>query len=212
MGKVKVEFFHDVICSYCFPMSYKLRRVVDEIDDIEVIHRSFALVPSDEYFEIMFGDHKFAKRELTKHWEDANNLDELKRININKIKEVDFLFPNSMTGLLACEAAYFLGGDNLYWDVFDSLQRKLFINCENIGDKDVLYEAVKEVGLDFEKWKEYFKSKEVEKSVLDDFNLVDEYKVEVVPTLIINNKYKIGPYTSYDELKETLLEIKNKEE
>ncbi|KAJ73436.1 DSBA oxidoreductase [Enterococcus faecalis AZ19] len=37
---MKIEFFHDVICSFCFPMSDRMHEIQQEFPDIELIHRS----------------------------------------------------------------------------------------------------------------------------------------------------------------------------
>jgi predicted DsbA family dithiol-disulfide isomerase len=39
----KIEFFHDVICSFCFPMSARMSRIAKNYSNIEIIHHSFAL-------------------------------------------------------------------------------------------------------------------------------------------------------------------------
>ncbi|MEG2938504.1 MAG: DsbA family protein, partial [Vagococcus sp.] len=53
---MKIEFFHDVICSFCFPMSYRMRQVQKKYPNIEIIHRSFALAWDAEDLNKMFGN------------------------------------------------------------------------------------------------------------------------------------------------------------
>ena len=69
MNNIKVEFFHDVICSFCFPMSYRMRQLQMMMPDIEIVHRSFALVKSEHDFDRMFGSRDEAKSEILEHWE-----------------------------------------------------------------------------------------------------------------------------------------------
>ncbi len=40
---MKIEFFHDVICSFCFPMSHRMREIQKRYPNVEIIHRSFSL-------------------------------------------------------------------------------------------------------------------------------------------------------------------------
>lgn len=47
MNRIEIEFFHDVICSFCFPMSYRMRQLKEMMPDVTIKHRSFALVRSD---------------------------------------------------------------------------------------------------------------------------------------------------------------------
>ena len=105
MSKLSIEFFHDVICSFCFPMSYRMRQIEKLMPDIEIIHRSFALVREEYDFDVMFGSREDAKEEILGHWEHANENDDLHRFNINGMRKADCLFPGSMKALLACKAA-----------------------------------------------------------------------------------------------------------
>jgi predicted DsbA family dithiol-disulfide isomerase len=85
--KMKIEFFHDVICSFCFPMSYRMRQVQKKYPNIEIIHRSFALAWEEEDLNKMFGNRDNAKKEILGHWEHANQNDDLHRFNIEGMKQ-----------------------------------------------------------------------------------------------------------------------------
>ena len=65
---MKIEFFHDVICSFCFPMSDRMHEIQQEFPEIELIHRSFALGWSANDFETMFGSRAAVKEEVLTHW------------------------------------------------------------------------------------------------------------------------------------------------
>jgi putative protein-disulfide isomerase len=41
--KIQIEFFHDVLCAWCFAISPRVHRLAQENPDVEIIHRSFAL-------------------------------------------------------------------------------------------------------------------------------------------------------------------------
>ncbi|WP_152522320.1 DsbA family oxidoreductase [Metaclostridioides mangenotii] len=207
MKKITIEFFHDVICSYCFPMSYKMRRLAKENPDIEIIHRSFALVNSMEDFKLMFGSREAAKGEIVPHWEHANQVDELHRFNIEGMLKQDFPFPISMPALYAVKAAGILGGQLAYWDMFDNLQHAFFVESKNVEENEVIYECVKKAGLNFDEWKNSYDSDQVKGDVEEDFKLVHKYGIDVVPTLIINGKYKISGAQPYDDLLKAINKI-----
>lgn len=61
---MKIEFFHDVICSFCFPMSDRMHEIQQEFPEIELIHRSFALGWSANDFETMFGSRSAVKKKF----------------------------------------------------------------------------------------------------------------------------------------------------
>ncbi len=168
MKNMKVEFFHDVICSFCFPMSYRMRQLQVMMPDIEIVHRSFALAKSEHDFDRMFGSREAAKNEILEHWEHANENDDLHRFNITGMRQADFPFPSSMNVLEACKAAYFAAGSAGYWDVFDALQRALFVQGRNIEAQHVIEDCVKETGIDFEKWKQQAGMSKTKEAVEED--------------------------------------------
>lgn len=204
MKKIKVEFFHDVICSFCFPMSYRMRKLKELMPELEIIHRSFGLVKKENDFIEMFGSRENAKEEIMSHWHHANKNDDLHRFNIEGMKNETFLFPMSIKPLKACKAAKYIGGEDAYWDLFDALQTEFFVNNRNIELDEIIFENVKKIGLDFEKWKTNFNSNEVERDVELDFELVEKYGLKSVPALVINEKYIINGATSVDYVKKVI--------
>jgi len=192
MNTVTIEFFHDVICSFCFPMSYRMRQLKELMPEVQIIHRSYALVKSAGDFDWMFGSRTKAKDEIMSHWEHANHNDDLHRFNISGMRQADFPFPTSMKGLSACKAAYFVAGDAGYWDVFDNLQHALFVQNRNIEDHEVIEDCVRKSGIDFESWVKHYNSEEIKDAVEKDFLLVKQYNIKGVPALVINGNQQIS--------------------
>jgi predicted DsbA family dithiol-disulfide isomerase len=192
MNKVTIEFFHDVICSFCFPMSYRMRKLAGMLPEVEVVHRSFALVKEEYDFDRMFGSRAAAKNEILSHWEHANQNDDLHRFNIQGMRQTNFPFPTSMKGLIACKAAFFVGGDALYWDVFDALQNALFVQNRNIGEQNVIDDVIGETDIDFNQWKRHYEDPKTKEAVEDDLLLAEQYSINSVPYLIINGKHRVS--------------------
>lgn len=209
---IKIEFFHDAICSFCFPMSAKMRQIAKKYNNIEIIHRSFALAWDEEEFISSFGSRKAVKDQVLSHWAVANNYDDEHRFNIEGMHQTDFDFPISKPALKAAKAAGILGGEDLYWDVFDRIQNKLFVENKNIEDIAVLEEAVRETSISFSDWKEQFDNEETEKAVLADLDLASSYGIDLVPTLIINEKYSLAGAVSLEEIEKALDRISNNKE
>ena len=59
---MQVEFFHDVICSFCFLMSYRMRKVANKYPKLNITRRSFKLSWEAEEFIRMFGFHEAVKQ------------------------------------------------------------------------------------------------------------------------------------------------------
>lgn len=211
MTKIKIEFFHDVICSFCFPMSYRMRELQKQMPEVEIIHRSFALVTDERDFDYMFGSRVKAKAEILNHWSHANQNDDLHRFNIVGMERADFLFPTSMNALLACKAAYFVGGEVAYWDVFDCLQKSLFVESKNIGDLGIIEECIHLTTIDFETWNYYYTHQNTIEAVRQDLELAKQYGIRGVPALVINGKVEISGAQSLSEIIRAIEKIMNEE-
>jgi predicted DsbA family dithiol-disulfide isomerase len=192
MNKITIEFFHDVICSFCFPLSYRMRQLQEMLPEVQIVHRSFALVKSEQDFDVMFGSRATAKAEILSHWEQANQNDDLHRFNIAGMQRASFSFPTSMKVLTACKAAYFTAGDAGYWDVFDALQNALFVQNLNIEEQDIINDCVRKSGIDFLKWEQHYSSAATTEAVEKDFLLAEQYGIHGVPCLIIDGKYRVS--------------------
>lgn len=192
MNKVTIEFFHDVICSFCFPMSYRMRQLQKLMPEVQIVHRSYALVKSVDEFDLMFGSRAAAKTEIMNHWEHANLNDDLHRFNISGMQKADFPFPTSMKALIACKAAHYTAGESGYWDVFDALQNALFVQNRNIEEQGVIDDCIKGSGIDFIEWEQHYKSRATKEAVEKDFFLAKKYNIHGVPCLVIDGKYRIS--------------------
>lgn len=210
---MKIEFFHDVICSFCFPMSYRMRQLKEKRPELEIIHRSFALVPEVEAFDKMFGNRESAKSEILTHWEQANMNDDLHRFNIDGMRKSDFLFPISIPALRAVKAAEEVGGNDMAWDVFDALQNALFVENKNIEELEVMKEAVSKTNIELEKWEIAYESSKSLEEVEKELDLARSYGIYSVPFLLINGKYRLNgaqPLAKIEEMIDNIMKEKNK--
>lgn len=200
MKPIKIEFFHDTICSFCFPMAYTMRQLQKALPNIEIIHRSFALAPTSKHLDMMFESHEQAKNEIMHHWERANQLDSLHRFNIEGMKQTSFLFPTSMPALQACKAIQLKEGDGAYFDLFDGLQHALFIDNRDISNSVVILDVASKLALDITYLKETMDSIEVKQAVEADLLLANRYGIHGAPALVINETYLVQGYQSLDQL------------
>lgn len=208
---MKIEFFHDVICSYCFPMSARMRAISEQYPGLEIVHRSFALTWRGEDYAEMYGSWDNALREIVPHWAGANENDEAHRFNIDGMLKAKFRFPTSRPGLIAAKAAGKAGGDAAYWAMFDALQKKLFVENQDLEDPAVVEEAAREVGLDLASWRAFRDDPATERAVLDDVQLAQRYGVNVVPALVIDQKYLLSGALAREDIEAALKRIADKE-
>jgi predicted DsbA family dithiol-disulfide isomerase len=208
MRKFTLEFFHDVLCAWCFAISPRVRRLEAEFPDLEVIHRSFALAPSPDAIVHIFGSKERGKQEILEHWRMANANDDEHRIRADLMERRDFDYPYSMPGLLACKAAELQGGQFAHWDMFDRVQRAHLVECFNIADDEVLRMCARDVGLDLDRWERDYRSDHVRRAVEHDLELARRYGVNGVPTLVIEGRYGIVGAQKYETLVEWMARIR----
>lgn len=197
---IRVEFFHDVLCAWCYCLSPRMRYIASRFPSVEVTHRCFALGPNPNSISEIFGSMEAGKREILNHWRAANINDDEHRINAELMEKRGFDYPYSMPGLKACKAAELQGGQAKHWDMFDRIQKAHLTECRNIADPMVLEDCAKDVGLDIERFKRELNSKHVEELVNDDLNLAKKLGIFAVPTLIVDRRYMIQGAIHKEEL------------
>lgn len=121
---VTIEFFHDVLCAWCYAFSPRLEKLRQQFSDqISIVHRAFALAPSKDGIERIFGSKEHGKKEIMEHWRQANLNDDEHRLNPNLMASRDFDYPYSTPGLTACKAAELQGGTIMHGKMFDRIQK-----------------------------------------------------------------------------------------
>lgn len=198
--KIQIEFFHDVLCAWCFAISPRVRKLVRENSDIEIIHRSFALAPNPDAIAQIFGSKENGKKEILNHWRMANENDDEHRINAELMEQRDFDYPWSIPGLLACKSAELQGGQIAHWDMFDRIQKAHLVECLNIADFDVLKMCAKDIELDVERWESDYNSEIVFQNLAYDLEISKHYGINGVPALVANGRYGVVGAHKYDVL------------
>jgi predicted DsbA family dithiol-disulfide isomerase len=200
VNAVEVEFFHDVLCAWCYALSPRVRRLSREHSELRVVHRCFALAPTPEAIVAIFGSKEAGKREILSHWRAANQNDDEHRIRADLMATRPFDYPYSMPGLLACKAAEAQGGQEAHWDMFDRVQRAHLSECLNIADFEVLRHCAREIGLDVQRWERDFASAEVREAVQQDLARARLYGVTGVPTLVAQGRFRLVGAQRYEKL------------
>jgi len=201
-----IDFYHDVICAWCYIISPRLRRLAEENPNIRVNHRSFALSPDTETIVHMFGSKREGKEQIMAHWRAASSrLSEGQpKINADLMEIQTFDYPHSMPGLLACKAAEKQGGSAMHWDFFDAIQYAHLVECKNIDSHETLINIAKKLKLDIDQFKTDMESPKIREWVDRDVKKAYELGVNSVPTIVINGKHKISGAGTYEELKQKI--------
>ena len=197
---MKIEFFHDVLCAWCYAFSPRLRRLVREYPDTEIVQRSFALAPDPVAIAQIFGDKDEGKRQILGHWRAANDNDDEHRIRADVMATRDFDYPHSMPGLLACKAAELQRGQAGHWDYFDRVQRAHLTECLDIAAADVIEQCAADVGLDVERFRAELTCAAVREAVAADVEVASAYGVRSTPTIVVNETHLLSGAVSYERL------------
>ncbi len=201
-----IEFFHDVLCAWCYAYSPRLRQLANEFPQLEIIHRCYALAPTEDSIVEMFGSKEAAKQEILRHWEEANKNDDKHRICTDEMACKTFDYPYSMPGLLACKAAELQGGQKAHWDMFDRIQKAHLTETRDIRDSKVLLDCAIDVGLNVERFQSDFEAIETRDMVEKDILRAEELGVYAVPSLVINDNSIFSGAHSYEELRSRIIE------
>jgi len=204
--RVRVDFFHDVVCSWCYVLSPRLRILTEELN-LDVYHHSFALSATEVHMVQVFGSKANAKKVILGHWQECVKVEDRKRINVEGMRQQSFEYPISMPGLLGCKAAEKQAGQQGHWDYFDAVQGTHLTDNRNIGDSEVLVDLAHELGLDIARFKLDLNSSALREEVEQDRLLAQDYGINGVPCLVINQGWVISGAQPLDALRHQLQQI-----
>ncbi|WP_246263859.1 DsbA family oxidoreductase [Metallosphaera tengchongensis] len=203
---IHITFFHDVLCPFCYVTNKRLKNVISKYENVKVKHKAFMIISSlddllaaaptpEDARELFRSEFSI----LTRYYPDY---DPKKVLDKGKIGHVW-----SMPPLMACKAAEFQRGDQGHWEYFSLAQDKFFMEGENINDDSVLISIAKEVGLDVERFKRDFKSKEAKLAVIQDEEEAKAMGIRGVPALVVNDKWLIRGVQTEEFLKQVVDDI-----
>jgi len=204
--KLKIDFFHDVICGWCYVLSPRLRQLAKEMD-LEIHHHAFALSADKNEIIGKFGSMKKAKKIILGHWEQCALADDQKRVNVEGMRNKSFEYPVSTPGLIACKAAQKQGGQQEYWDYFDAVTHAHMSQNRNIGDLDILADIAVEVGLNRQRFIQDYASADRVQEIKRDRKLARKFEIQSTPSLVINEQWVISGALQLDELRKQLKKI-----
>ena len=185
MSEMKIEFFHNSVCSFCYIQSRRLQEILREYPDAEVIHRAFPLNYASEEIKQVLTDEE---RDVTvKQWQRANRVDEAKRFNVGGLEAtMDFIKPRSRNAELAIKAAVQVAGEDIHWALSDAVQKAYFERLNDISDTAILESIVSSFDVDLVEWREAYSNPALEEEILSDFQRAKNYDLDIIPSIVVN--------------------------
>ena len=193
-AKISVDIVSDMVCPFCYLGKRRLERAIAERPDmdIEVSWQPFQLSP----------DLPREGRDRLEHYQQLFGADRAQQImastqDTGKDDGIDFDYkPGARSpNTLAAHVLMLLAREHPDVDM-DELSEKLFhahhVECEDIGDLDVLVRIAGEVGMHDPELTEKLRSDGAEGAVTALVNQAQEQGVTGVPFFIVNGRYGIS--------------------
>lgn len=185
MSALTIEFFHDVVCCWCFNVSSRMRNLANELD-LRIQHRTFVLQESQKEMAQRWGAPSKARHQILDHWSHCRRVsDRPMKINIDAMRGATFDYPHGLTAALACKAAERLRGSTDHWDMFDQLQIAHLSEARNIADASVVKDVAEKLGYNLSEFEAELNHRETARAVELDRQLAREYQVRSIPAIIV---------------------------
>lgn len=185
MTSLTIDFFHDVVCCWCFNISSRMRDLAQEFD-LDIRHRTFVLQASRAEMSARWGTPEDARENILGHWAVCRRVsDRPDLVNIDAMGAAPFDYPHGWTAALACKAAERLGGQAAHWDMFDRLQRAHLTKARNVADPQVALHAAGELSFEGSAFCAVFNDPETAQAVEADRQRARAFQVGSIPTLIV---------------------------
>jgi putative protein-disulfide isomerase len=185
MPALTIDFFHDVVCCWCFNISLRMRDLAAEFD-LDIRHRTFVLQASRAEMAERWGTPENARATILGHWALCRAVSSWPGlVDIDAMRAAPFDYPHGMTAALGCKAAERLGGQAAHWDMFDSLQRAHLTEARNVADPSTVLQVSRELGFEAAAFAGAFNDPETAQAVETDRQHARELQVRSIPTLIV---------------------------
>ncbi|UYV37063.1 DsbA family protein [Rhodobacteraceae bacterium D3-12] len=185
MPTLTVDFFHDVVCCWCFNISSRMRDLSTEFD-LDVRHHTFVLQASRAEMAARWGTPEKARETILGHWAVCREVsDRPELVDIDAMQAAPFDYPHGLTAAVGCKAAERIGGQAAHWDMFDQLQRVHLSGVRNIADPEVVLDAAGALSFDTAHFADVFNDTATVLAVKTDRQRARSLQVQSVPTLII---------------------------
>lgn len=206
MPSLKVEFFHDAVCAWCFVLSPHLKALREEFD-LDIQHRSFVLQTNNAQMIQRFGSMPKAKETILQHWQQCAQAETVKRIDIEGMRRQDFEYPSGLLAAQACQTAQALAGPEAHALMFERIQVAHLVESRNIGSLQTLLEIAEEQGFHAEHFAQHLE----EHSLTDlenDLSRARALNITSVPTLVVEGLWVIPGALSPAMLRSNFNQIK----
>lgn len=185
MPSLTIDFFHDVVCCWCFNISSRMRNLAAEFD-LDIRHRTFVLQANRAEMPARWGAPEQARDIILGHWSKCRDVsDRPELIDIEAMQAAPFDYPHGMMAALGCKAAERLGVQAAHWEMFDRLQLAHLGEARNIADPDTVLQVARDLGFEAAAFADAFDDPAILRAVEADRQRARTLQVRSIPTLIV---------------------------
>ncbi|KHQ51356.1 DsbA family oxidoreductase [Mameliella alba] len=187
MSTLTIDFFHDVVCCWCFNISSRMRTIAEEFD-LTIRHRSFVLQDSRAEMTARWGTPQAARDTILGHWMACRQVsDQPGLIDIEAMRAASFDYPHGLTAALGCKAAERLDGQEGHWRMFDHLQHAHLSEARDISDPETVLQVARDAGFEAAGFARHLADPDTASAVEADRQVARALQVRCIPALIIRD-------------------------
>lgn len=180
-----IEFFHDVVCCWCFNISSRMRGLGEEFD-LDIRHGTFVLQASRAEMTARWGGPEDARETILGHWDACRQVsDRPEFVDIDAMGAAPFDYPHGMIAAVGCKAAERIGGQAAHWDMFNRLQQAHLGKARSIADPETVLAVARDLGFEATAFGDAFDDPHTARAVEVDRQLARALLVHSIPTLIL---------------------------
>lgn len=185
MPGLTIDFFHDVVCCWCFNISSRMRSLSEEFD-LDIRHRTFVLQASPAEMAERWGSPAQARATILEHWLACRQLsDRPGAVDVEAMRLASFDYPHGMTAARACKAAERIGGQSAHWDMFDRLQLAHLGATRDIAEPATALAIAGDLGFPGAAFAGAFEDAATMRAVEKDRRQARSLQVRSIPALIV---------------------------
>ena len=210
---MKITYWSDYACPYCYIGEARLKKAIAEFEDIDLEMKAFQLDPTAGEHAAGDTQTRFAKKygiSMEEAGETIEHISEMGTAEGLDFKYATTRFTNTMDAHRLTKLAQSKGNPELTEQVIEALFKVYFTDNRELADKKLLQKIGEECGLNGEEVNAVLSSDQYRDEVLLDEREAYRYGIHAVPFFIVG-KYGISGAQSIEAMKTTIRKVMEEE-
>ena len=213
---MKITYWSDYACPYCYIGEARLKKAIAEIpelEDIEIEMKAFQLDPAAGEHAAGDTQTRFAHKYGISMQEAGQTIEHISQMGIAEgldFKYATTLFTNTMDAHRLTKLAQSKNKPELADKVIEALFKAYFTDNKELADKELLQKIGEECGLNAEEVRDVLASDIYRDEVLLDEREAARYGIHAVPFFVIG-KYGISGAQSIEGMKAAIMKVLEEE-